>query len=204
MLVGWYLRRAIPWMALLGCCLGAVLLAAALAQWPSTSLVLLPALVGCCAAAAAFTFDETALEVVAVTPRGGPWRRTARLAVAAVPLVLWALFVALRPGDLPLARGSWFVVGLAAILVTAGLAALASRHAVASPGGNLAGTAVLVLVSPVIVCGFLDWDSPYPLGDFPGGVLTVWLGIAGVGLLACVAGLRPGVRPVFGRSSAVS
>ncbi len=34
MLVGWYLRRAIPWMALLGCCAGALLLVAALDQWP--------------------------------------------------------------------------------------------------------------------------------------------------------------------------
>jgi hypothetical protein len=186
MLVGWYLRRAIPWMALLGCCAGAVLLALALDRWPSTALLVVPALLASCAAAAAFTFDEPSLEVVAVTPRGARWRRTARLAVAAVPFLVWSMLVLVRPGDLPLSRGAWLVVGLAAISTSAGLAALASRRAVPSPGGALAGGVVLTAISPVIVCGFLDWEPLYPLGDFPTGVLTVWLALAGAGVLACV------------------
>jgi hypothetical protein len=194
MLVGWYLRRAIPWMALLGCCGGAVVMAIVLDRWPATSLVLLPVLVGCCAAAAAFIFDERPLEVVAVTPRGASWRRTARLAVALLPLLLWTLVVLARPGDLPLVRGSWFLVGGAAIVATAGTAALASRHAVPSPGSTLAGGVVMTLVGPVIVCGFLDWDSLYPLGDFPARVLVVWLIVATAGGLACFTALRPGVR----------
>jgi hypothetical protein len=185
MLVGWYLRRAIPWMALLGCCAGAVLLAVALDRWPSTALLVLPALLASCAAAAAFAFDEPSLEVVAVTPRGATWRRTARLAVAAVPFLVWSVLVLVQPGGLPLSRGSWLVVGLAMISASAGLAALASRHAVPSPGGALAGGVVLTAISPVIVCGFLDWEPLYPLGDFPTGVLTVWLALAGAGLLAC-------------------
>ena len=191
MLVGWYLRRAISWMALLGCLAGAVLLALALGRWPSTAVVLLPTLVAACAAAAAFTFDEVSLPVVEVTPRGSLWRRASRLLVALLPLAVWTSVIAVRPGDLPLSRGASFLVGLAAITLTAGLAALASRRAVATPGGSLAAVVVLALLSPVVMGAFLDWESLYPIGDFSAGVLTVWLAVLGVGTLACVAALGP-------------
>ncbi|MCW2762592.1 MAG: hypothetical protein JWR85_2793 [Marmoricola sp.] len=193
MLVGWYLRRAIPWMALLGCCAAAVLLVVALDRWPTTAMVLLPALVAACAAAAAFCFDEVSLPVVEVTPRGAVWRRAARLVAAGIPLVLWTSAVLVRPGDLPLSRGSWWLVGFAAIDLTVGVAALASRRAITSPGGSLASAVVMVVISPVVVAAFLGWDSLYPIDDFASGVLTFWLAVAGAGALACVAALRPGV-----------
>lgn len=192
-LVGWYLRRAIPWTALLGCCAGALLLALAVDRWPSTSLLLLPATLASCAAAAAFCFDERPLEVVAVTPRGASWRRTARLAVALLPLGVWTVVVGLRPGDLPLSRGSWSLVGAAAIGLTAGLAALASRRAVPTPGRSLSELVVLAALSPVVICGFVGWDSPYPVGTFPSGVVTFWLAVSAAGVLAGAAALRPGV-----------
>ena len=135
MLVGWYLRRAIPWMALLGLLRRGP--AAGRSRWPSgrrSALVLLPGLLASCAAAAAFCFDEAALPVVEVTPRGAGWRRTARLAVVLVPLGGWTVVVVVRPGDLPLDRSGWWLVGVAAIALTSGLAARASRRAVASPG----------------------------------------------------------------------
>ncbi len=194
MLVGWYLRRAIPWMALLGCCAAALLLVLALERWPSTALVLLPGLLAGCAAAAAFCFDEVSLAVVEVTPRGAAWRRTARLAVAAVPLLVWSLAVMVRPGDLPLDRSAWLVVGFATIGLSVGLAALASRRAVANPGGPLAPAVVLAVISPVVIAAFLDWDSLYPIGDFASGVLTFWLAVAGAGAVACLVALRPGLR----------
>ncbi len=194
MLIGWYLRRAIPWMALLGCCSGALLLVIALDRWPTTAMILLPGLVAACAAAASFCFDEPPLEVVAVTPRGSTWRRTARLAVAGVPLVVWTVAVIVRPGDLPLDRSAWWLVGFAAIGLTVGLAALASRRAVASPGGSLAAAVVLVVISPVVIAAFLGWDSLYPIGDFTSGVLTFWLAVAGAGAVACATALRPGLR----------
>ena len=194
MLVGWYLRRAIPWMALLGCCAGAVFMAVTIDRWPSTASVLLPLLVAACAAAAAFTFDEASLPVVEVTPRGGVWRRTARLAVSGVPLLVWTLFVAVSPGDLPLSRGSWLLIGLAAITLTAGIAALASRRSIPTPGSSLAAVVVLALLTPVVVGTFLDWESLYPIDDFSAAVLTVWFGVATAGVLACAAALRPGLR----------
>ena len=85
------------------------------------------------------------------------------------------------------------LVGVAAIALTVGLAALASRHAVASPGGSLAAAVVLAVISPVVICAFLGWDSLYPIGEFSSGVLTFWLAVAGAGALAALVALRPGV-----------
>ena len=74
-----------------------------------------------------------------------------------MPLGVWTLFVLVDPGDLPLDSSAWWVVGVAAIALTVGLAALASRHAVASPGGSLASAAVMVVISPVVISAFLGW-----------------------------------------------
>lgn len=191
---GWYLSRAIPWVALLGCSAAAAAVAGLLDRWPSTALGLLPVLVACCAAGAAFLFDETALPVVEVTPRGALWRRTARLATSALPLCTWTVAIWWRPGDLPLDRSSWLLLGAAAIAVTAGAAGLASRHGITTPGAALAGVVVLAAVSPIVVTSFLGLDSVYPVGGFPAGVRTFWLVLGAVGLLACVGALRR--RPV--------
>jgi hypothetical protein len=157
-------------------------------------VVVLPTLLASCAAAAAFCFDEAPLAVVAVTPRGATWRRTARLAVAAVPLAIWTLVLVVRPGDLPLDRLSWWLVGFAVIGLSVGLAALASRRATASPGSSLAPAVVLVLLGPVVVGSFLDWESLYPIGDFGAGVRLFWAGVTAAGALAWLAALRPGLR----------
>lgn len=191
----WYLRRGVAWLPLLTCCALAGLLTLAVRQWPSTALVLLPLLLACCVCAAAFVFDERAASVVAVTPRGAGWRRTARLAVAVVPLAMWTAVVVVRPGDLPLDRGDWWLIGAAATLLTVGLAALASRREVTAPGSVLATGAALATLAPVIVTNFAGWDPVYPLSDFGTGVRGTWLGVAAAGCLACLVALRPGVRP---------
>jgi hypothetical protein len=192
--LGWYLRRAVPWTALLGRCAAAVVVAGMLDRWPSAAPVLLPALTACCAAGAAFCFDETSLPVVEVTPRGTRWRRTARLVVAALPLSVWTVAVLLRPGDLALERASWWLVGAAAVAAGVGLAGVASRRAVPTPGPPLAAAVVLAAIGPVVVTSFLGVESIYPVGDFAWSIRTVWLGVASVGLLACGLAVRPGVR----------
>ena len=199
MLVGWYLRRAIPWMALLGCCAAALLLIVALDRWPASALVLLPGVVATCAAAAAFCFDEVSLPVVEVTPRGGTWRRTTRLATAVVPLGVWTLFVLVNPVELPL-DSAWWVVGAAAIALTVGVAALASRHAVASPGGSLASAVVMVVISPVGDLGVPGaWDSALPdrVGSAPAVYSPSGLRSPASGVLASLAAPRPGVGPWY-------
>lgn len=186
----WYLRRGVPWLAVLGCCAAAGMLAGLLARWPASAVVLLPAVLACCAAAATFVFDERAVMVVTVTPRGAGWRRTARLAVALVPLGVWAVVVLVHPGDLPLDRGGWLLLGLAGVSLSVAAASLASRWEVPAPGAMLAPVVALAVIAPVIVSAFLGLDSIYPIGDFPQGVWVFWLVMAltGATVHACASG----------------
>ena len=190
----WYLRRGVAWPALLGCCAATGALAGLLGRWPSSALVLLPAVLACCAAAAGFVHDEPAGAVVAVTPRGAGWRRTTRLAVVLVPVAAWGVVVVARPGDLPLDRAGWWLVGGAAIALTSGLAACRSRRAIDSPGPALASVVALVVLSPVVVTGFVGWESVYPISGFTAGTWAFWLVVGSCGLVAWWAAVRPGIR----------
>ena len=189
----WYLRRGVAWPALLGCCGAALAVAAALGRWPSTAVVLLPALLACCAAGAGFVFDERAAAVVAVTPRGGGWRRTSRLVVALLPLSVWGSVVLARPGDLPLDRWAWWSVGMATLALVSGGAALASRREVDAPGSLLASVVAFAVLAPVVVTGFLGWESVYPLTDLAPAVWRFWVAVGAGGAVAWAAAARPGL-----------
>ena len=191
----WYLRRGVAWRPLLAGCGAATVIAGLLARSPGDAFLLAPALLACCGAAAAFTYDEDALPVVTVTPRGAGWRRANRLGVTLVPLSAWTLVVALRPGDVPFWRPGWWLLGGATVLLVAGWAALASRRLVPTPGALLAPVAVLAVVAPVTLAGMFSWGTLYPIGDFPDAVRTVWLGVALSGAAVCAVALRPGLRP---------
>ena len=191
----WYLRHGVAWRLVLGGCGGAAVAALLMVRWPDAAGVLAPALLACCAAAAAFVYDEDALHVVAVTPRGTRWRRTTRFAAVLVPSAVWAVLVALRPDDVPLARPGWWLVGGAAVLLVAGSAALASRRLVSAPGAVLAPVVALAAIAPVTFAGLFSWGTLYPIGDFPDPVRTVWLGVALSGAAVCAVALRPGLRP---------
>ena len=191
----WYLGRGVAWLPLLGSCGAAVVTALLLVRWPDDAFLLAPAMLGCYAAAATFVYDEDALAVVAVTPRGAGWRRANRLGVTLVPLTLWAAVVILRPGDVPLSRPGWWLVGGATVLVVAGSAALASRRLVPTPGALLAPVVALVAVAPVTLSGMFSWGTLYPIGDFPDPVRTVWLAVALSGAGVCAVAMRPGLHP---------
>ncbi len=191
----WYVRRGAAWHPVLLGCGAAVAAALLLVRWPNLAGILAPASLACCAAAAAFVFDEDALQVVAVTPRGTSWRRTSRIAVALVPLAVWAAVVAVRPGDVALARPGWLLVGGAAILLVTGVAALASRRLVPAPGPLLAPIAALAVVAPVTFAGLFSWGTLYPIGEFPDPVHAVWLWVALSGAAVCAWAMRPGLRP---------
>jgi hypothetical protein len=190
----WYLWRGVAWLPLLGGCSAALVTALLLARWPGDAFLLAPAVLACCAAAAAFVYDEDALPVVAVTPRGAGWRRVSRLGVALVPLSVWGLVVTVRPGEVALARSAWWLLGGATVLLVAGSAALASRRLVSTPGALLAPVVALATVAPVTLSGMFSWGTLYPIGDFPDIVRTVWLGVALSGAVVCAVALRPGVR----------
>jgi hypothetical protein len=178
----------------LGACGAAALTALLLVRWPDDAFLLAPASLASCAAAAAFVYDEDALSVVAVTPRGAGWRRANRLGAALVPLSVWALVVALRPGDVQLSRPGWWLLGGAGLLLVAGSAALASRRLVPTPGAVLAPVVALAALAPVTIAGMFSWGTLYPIGDFPDPVRTVWLGVALTGAAVLAWGLRPGLR----------
>lgn len=185
----WYLRRAIPWVALLGCCAGAVVGAGAVHRWPSTAAALVPAILGCCAAACAFVFDERDAAVTAVTPLAA-WRRAARLAVVLLPFGLWSGIVLSRPEAVPLDRPGWLLIGAALTLLTVGIAALAARREQAAPGSGLASVVAIAVFAPVVLGTLFDWGSVYPFGDFSTAATTFWLVVGGAGGLACLVALR--------------
>ncbi len=190
----WYLRHGVAWLPLLGACGAAVVTALLIARWPDDAFLLAPALLACCAGAAAFAFDENALPVVAVTPRGAGWRGVNRLGVALVPLSVWALVVALRPGDVALWRPGWWLLGGATVLLVVGSAALASRRLVPTPGALLAPVVAVAAVAPVTLSGMFSWGTLYPIGDFPEPVRIAWLAVALAGVGVGAVALRPGPR----------
>ncbi len=189
----WYLSRAIPWVALLGCCVTALVMALLLARWPVAEEAFLPVVLAFSAAAAGFTFDEPLPSLAEVTPRGGTWRRTTRLTVALVPAAVWGSVIAWRPGEVPAERVGWWLVGVAAITLLAGLAALSARRGVQAPGALLASVVAVALFVPLVFSIMLGWVLVYPFGGLTGTIVTFWCGVAGVGLLALALALRPGL-----------
>jgi hypothetical protein len=131
--------------------------------------------------------------VVTVTPRGGGWRRTSRLVVALLPLAVWGSVVLARPGDLPLDRWAWWAVGVATLALVSGVAALASRREVDTPGSLLASVVAFAVLAPVVVTGFLGWESVYPLSDLALGVWVFWGSVGAGGAAAWAAAARPGM-----------
>ena len=186
----WYLRRAVPWAALLGCCAAAGVIAASIARWPSSTAGLLPAVLACCAAGGAFVFDEDAAPVTAVTPRAR-WRLGVRCGAALVPLAVWSAIVLLRPGDVPQQRGGWWLVGTSVVVAAVGAAGIASRRDLVAPGSVVAALVALAVFAPMVVGSVLGWPSPYPAEGLTAGVRAFWLCVAGAGLAACVATVRP-------------
>lgn len=191
----WYLRRSVAWQPVLGCCAVAAVAALLLARWPSTAMLLLPTMLAALAAGSAFLFDETSTAVVAVTPRGTTWSGTTRLLAALVPLSVWMAVIALRPGDLPLSRPGWWLLGTATILLATGLGAVSARPDNPAPGPVLAGLLALAVLAPVVLSSFLGFPIPFPLEGFGSGVRTFWVVVGGVAVLTCAAGCTHG-RPL--------
>jgi hypothetical protein len=188
----WYAGRGVPWIPLLACLALAAAAAAVGHRWPHAMMVLLPAALAACAAAAGFTFDEAALPVVAVTPRGAGWRRTTRLAVAVLPLLWWVGIVGTVPDVAEPDRLPWLVVGLACIGFATGVAALGNRRETASPGSAVAPLVAGLVLTPVVIGPVGGWPPVLPLGPFPHDLITAWgAGAVASGLLATWA-VRPG------------
>jgi hypothetical protein len=190
----WYAGRAVPWAALLACAALAAALTGAMNLWEQTAAALLPLAVAATAAAAGFLFDEHAVAVTSVTPRGQRWGRTTRLALTLLPVATWLALVPLQPGSVPLDTGGWWLIGAGACLLAAGVAGLAARRQQSRPGGQVAAMLVLLVTVPMVVGPFLDWEPVFPIGDFPGWAFGLWGGIAAAGAAMCVATVLAPVR----------
>jgi hypothetical protein len=188
----WYAGRAVPWIPLLACLALAGTAAAVGHRWPDALVVLLPAALAACAAAAGFAFDEAALPVVAVTPRGAGWRRSTRLGVATIPLLWWLGVVGTVPGTVGPDRLSWTIVGLACIGFATAVAALGNRRDTAAPGSAVAPLVAGLVLTPLVIGPVGGWPPIFPLGPFPDDLTTAWgAGAATAAGLAAWA-LRPG------------
>jgi len=182
----WYARRGISWVPFLACLLLAAVLAAVGNQWPGTLFLLLPVSLACSAAAVGFVFDESATAVVAVTPRGAGWRRTTRCLIALIPAAAWVSIVAtLDRDEVGVDRAGWLLAGLGTQLVALGLAGLAARRGVPTPGSLVASLLVMLVLAPLVVGPFTGLEPVFPIGPFPGWVTAFWTGTAllGAGLL---------------------
>ncbi len=191
---GWYARRAAPWTALLAGLTILLVVLVAVHRWEGTAGLLLPLGVAVSAAACGFLFDEDALPVTTVTPRGTRWAWAVRLAGAALPLGAWAAAVSVLPSEVLVDTGGWVLVGTAAGMLAAGCASAASRLGARRPGGAVASGVALLVTLPLVIGGFLDWGQVFPFGPFPSWVVALWTAVGLVGLTLLIVSASPRTR----------
>jgi hypothetical protein len=165
----------------MGCVAAATVLVAAVHRWPSIASLGLPLAAFTVVAATCLLFDEPAVAVSSVTPRGRRWAPALRSAVGAIALALGVALLATIPADVAGDLGDWAAV-LAGLTAAALFAVLvASRRQVAQPGASVASLVVLGGLAPLVVALMLDWRSPYPSPGLSGGLRMFWASAAAVG-----------------------
>ena len=183
--------RAGAWPAVAGISGVAVVVGGCGAAFPAAATVLLPICFTLLAAAAAFTLDEPASQVVDVTPTG-PVRRTGIRAVALLaPLAAGAVLMlaaAQRGLALP-----WAATGLAlgGNVLLGFAAACVARTRTGEPGAAVATAVVLVLMAPSLLPHVARWVRTFPASG--GGGLssnTVWWTV----LALCIAAIAVSVN----------
>ena len=182
--------RAGAWPAVIGVSGAAVVVGGCGAAFPAAATVLFPIAFTLLAAAAAFTLDEPASQVVDVTPTG-PVRRTAIRSLALLaPLAASAVLMlagALRGLALP-----WAATGLAlAGNVALGFAvACVARTRTGEPGAPASATVVLILMAPTLLPQVARRVSTFPTSSGGLSSNTVWWTV----LAVCVAAVAVSVN----------
>ncbi len=149
--------------------------------FPAAGTVLLPIAFTLLAAAAAFTLDEPASQVVDVTPTG-PLRRTGVRALALLAPVAAGTVLILAGAQRGLAL-SWGATALAlgGNVVLGFTAACLARTRTGEPGAAAATAVVLILMAPSLVPFLASRVSTFPTSG--GGGLssnTVWWAVLAV------------------------
>jgi hypothetical protein len=189
----WYLRRAISWPLLLGWTAASAACTLAALAWHRWAGLGLPLATVAAVAAASFAFDDPALAVTAVAPRG-PWARRRRAGVAVVPpLLVWGVIVALPVEDRG-SLGDWALTigGLGVAAVGACLAA--GSLPVARPGPEVAAAVVLGGLAPLVAGRLIEMGVAYPQPQLSAGWRALWLSLAVVGAGLAAFGLRRSAR----------
>lgn len=192
-MVTWYVRHALPWRVVAGVAGCGALVVALAHRWDELTGPGLPLVALLAVASVAFAFDEPAIAVTSVSPRGPRWAAAARLGAASLPLTAGGLMVVTAPGSTD--GADWFLVlaGLGGTVLL--LALLASRRQAARPGALIAPVVVVAGLAPTVVAMLFDLRSPYPVPELADGQRAFWAATAAAGLLGCLAVLRAsGVR----------
>jgi len=182
--------RAGAWPAVTGVSGAAVVVGSCGVAFPAAATVLFPIAFTLLAAAAAFTLDEPASQVVDVTPTG-PVRRTAIRSLALlVPLAAGAVLMlasALRGMALP-----WAAAGLAlAGNVVLGFAlACVVRTRTGEPGAPASAAVVLILMAPTLLPPVARRVSTFPASGGGLSSNTVWWTV----LAVCVGAVAVSVN----------
>jgi hypothetical protein len=188
--------RAGAWPAVTGVSGVAVVVGGFGVAFPAAATMLFPICFALLAAAAAFTLDEPASQVVDVTPTG-PVRRTAIRAVALLaPLAAGAVLMlagAQRGLALP-----WAATGLAlAGNVLLGFAvACVARTRTGEPGATAGAAVVLILMTPSLLPPVGRQVSTFPASGGGLSSNTVWWTVLAVCVAAVAVSVsgRPGLR----------
>lgn len=167
----WYLRRAVPWTAVLGAIAVVGALLGATHRSESLSGLALPLAALLTAAAAGLVYDDAAIAVTAVTPRAG-WARRSRLVAGLSVLGVGGALLLLRAGGTD--RSDWILAlaglgGATLLLVLAG-----HRRHVARPGTPVASGVVLLGLAPLVLGLFVDLGSLYPAPGLSDAATTTW------------------------------
>lgn len=184
----WYLRRAVPWSALLGGLVAAGVLVALVHRWEDATGAALPVVALLAAAGAAFAHDEPAVAVTGVTPRGGRWAPNLRYAAALAPPVVGLGLLVAAPGTLDRSDWALVVAGLAGTATA--LAGLASLRHVPRPGAAVAGLVVFLGLTPLAMGPFLDLPELFPSPGLTDGVTTSWAAVVAAAVVAVLVGPR--------------
>lgn len=184
----WYLRRAVPWPSMLGGLVVGAVLVVAVHRWESAAGAALPVIALLAAAGAAFGYDEPALAVADVTPRGARWAPASRYGAGLVPPAAGLGLLLLAPGEVDASNWALVIAGIGAAGLM--LAGVASARQVARPGAAVAGLVVFAGLAPLATGPMLDLPALYPAPDLSQAVTTFWVLLAATALAGSLVGPR--------------